>query len=107
MSTFDEREQAFERKYALDEELRFKALARRNKLLGLWVAEKLGLSGTEAEAYAQGVVKADLQEAGNNDVLRKIENDFASAKKEFNKTEIARQLDAFTAQAVAQMKAGK
>ncbi len=75
MTTFDDRENAFERKFALDEELRFRAVARRNKLLGLWAADKLGKSGDEAEAYAKEVVRADFQEAGDRDVFRKIRSD--------------------------------
>ena len=68
MTTFDQRKDAFENKFALDEELRFKATARRNKLLGLWAAEKLGKSGAEADAYAKSVVVADFEEAGDEDV---------------------------------------
>lgn len=75
MTTFDEREKAFERKFAHDEELRFKATARRNRLFGLWAAEKLGLSGTEAADYAKSVVKADFAEPGDADVLRKVRGD--------------------------------
>ena len=72
MTTFDDRKDKFENKFAHDAELRFKAEARRNKLLGLWVAEKLGLAGDEAAAYAKEVVVADLAEAGEEDVIRKI-----------------------------------
>ncbi len=75
MSTFDEREKGFERKFAHDSEVEFKAMARRNKLLGLWAAEKMGLSGAGAEDYAKSVVKADFQEAGDEDVFRKIRAD--------------------------------
>jgi len=76
MNTFEDRQKGFERKFALDEELRFKSTARRNKLLGLWAAEKMGLSGDEAQAYAREVVKADLEEPGEEDVFRKIRRDF-------------------------------
>ena len=76
MTTFDKREEGFERKFALDEEMRFRANARRNKLLGQWAAEKLGLSGTEAEAYVKSVVASDFEEAGDDDVFRKIRKDF-------------------------------
>lgn len=79
MATFDDRKDAFERKFAHDEELQFKAMARRNKLLGLWAAEKLGKSGEEADAYAKSVVLADFQEAGDSDVLRKVSGDLAGA----------------------------
>ena len=75
MSTFDEREQAFEKKFAHDAELSFKAEARRNKLLGLWAAELLGKTGDEAAAYAREVLKADLEESGDEDVYRKISGD--------------------------------
>src|ERR671910_2811405 len=75
MTNFDDRKDSFERKFAHDEELRFKATARRNKLLGLWAANKLGKSGAEAEAYAKSVVMADFQEAGDDDVMRKIQAD--------------------------------
>jgi hypothetical protein len=76
MSGFDDRENAFENKFAHDQELEFKAVARRNKLLGLWAAELMGLTGDEAEAYGKEVVKADFEEAGDEDVFRKIRGDF-------------------------------
>lgn len=82
MSTFDQREKDFERKFAHDEELRFKATARRNKLLGLWAAEKLGKSGADADAYAKEVVAADFEEAGDDDVLRKVAKDLAGKASE-------------------------
>ncbi|WP_372884390.1 DUF1476 domain-containing protein [Shimia sp.] len=72
MTTFDDREHAFEAKFAHDEEMKFKAEARANKLLGLWAAETLGKSGAEAEAYAKTVVIADFEEAGHEDVVRKV-----------------------------------
>ncbi|MDH3740216.1 MAG: DUF1476 domain-containing protein [Hyphomicrobiales bacterium] len=76
MNTFDKREEGFERKFAHDEELEFKANARRNKLLGLWAADLMGISGDEAEAYAKEVVKSDFEEAGDEDVFRKVRSDF-------------------------------
>jgi hypothetical protein len=76
MTTFDEREKAFERKFAHDQDLRFRATARRNKLFGLWAAEKLGLSDAEAGEYAKSVIRADFQEPGDDDVLRKVKGDF-------------------------------
>ncbi|GER08294.1 hypothetical protein GCM10007972_25420 [Iodidimonas muriae] len=76
MTDFNDREQNFERKYAHDEELRFKAAMRRNKLLGLWAAEKLGLSGDEATDYAKSVIEADFEEVGDADVIRKVSADF-------------------------------
>ena len=75
MTTFDKREEGFEKKFAHDEELRFKANARRNKLLGLWAAEKLGISGDAANAYAKEVVMADFEESGDDDVFRKVRKD--------------------------------
>lgn len=76
MTTFDDRERAFESKYAHDAEMKFKAEARRNRLLGLWAADRLGLTGDEAAAYAKAVVIADLKEAGDEDVYRKVKADF-------------------------------
>src|SRR6202167_109028 len=76
MTTFDKREEAFEQRFAHDEELKFKATARRNKLLGLWAAEKLGLTGAEADSYALAVVMSDFEETGEHDVVRKIRKDF-------------------------------
>jgi len=75
MTTFDDRENAFENKYKHDEELRFRVEARRNKLLGLWAAELMGKTGDEAAAYAKEVIAADFQEAGDEDVLRKVAAD--------------------------------
>jgi len=76
MTTFEDREKGFERKFAHDEELKFKATARRNKLLGLWAADKLGITGDEALVYAREIVKADLAEPGEEDVFRKVRGDF-------------------------------
>jgi len=75
MTTFDDREHAFENKFAHDQEMQFKAEARRNKLMGLWVADILEKSGDEAEEYAKSVVKADFEEAGHEDVMRKVMGD--------------------------------
>ena len=75
MTTFDERESAFENKFAHDSELQFKAEARRNKLLGLWAAGLMGKTGADAEAYARDVIRADFQEAGDDDVFRKVRDD--------------------------------
>jgi hypothetical protein len=93
MNTFNEREKAFEKRFAHDEELRFKALAKRNKLLGLWAAEKLGKSGAEAEAYAQEVMKADLHEPGEEDLVRKLAQDFKAAGQNYDDTAVRRQID--------------
>jgi hypothetical protein len=76
MTNFEDREKGYERKFAHDEELKFKATARRNRLLGLWAAEQLGISGDEAQAYAREVIKADLEIPGDDDVFRKIRRDF-------------------------------
>ena len=78
MSTFDNREKAFEDRFARDEELQFRVGARRNKLLGLWAAARLGLSGDAADAYARSVINADFEEAGDEDVYRKVSGDLAA-----------------------------
>ncbi len=75
MTTFDDREHAFEAKFAHDAEMQFKADARRNKLLGLWAAELMGKTSADAEAYAREVVKSDFEEAGHEDVYRKVSGD--------------------------------
>ena len=106
MTTFDKREEAFERKFAHDEELRFKAMARRNKLLGLWVAEKLGKTGADADAYARSVVMSDFEEAGDHDVLRKVQGDLAAAQIEQSEHQIRRTMDELLARAIADVKAG-
>ena len=106
MSSFDKREEGFERKFAHDEELRFKAGARRNKLLGLWAAEKLGKTGAEAEAYAKEVISADFQEAGDDDVLRKVQADFTAGGVDQSEHQIRRTMDDLMAQAIEQIKNG-
>ena len=105
MTTFDKREEGFEKKFALDEEQKFKAEARRNKLLGLWVAEQLGLSGDAATAYAREVVAADF-EAGGNGVVRKVSGDLAARGVAIPERELGVKMDELMAQAVAQVKAG-
>jgi hypothetical protein len=107
MTTFDKREEGFEKQFAVDEELRFKATARRNKLLGLWAADKLGLSGAEAEAYAKEVVLSDLEEVGDHDVFRKIRGDFDAKGVTESDHQIRRTMDQLMAQAVQAIKAGK
>ena len=104
MSDFSDREKGFERMFALDEELRFKAMARRNKLLGLWAAEKLGKSGADAEAYAKEVVVSDIEEAGDHDVLRKVKADFDAAGVSQSEHQIRRTMDELMAQAIEQVK---
>ena len=106
MSTFDEREKGFERKFALDSEMEFKAVARRNKLLGLWAAQKMGLKGDAAESYAKEVVKADFQEAGDDDVLRKVKGDMEAKGLSFSEHQIRREMDELLAEARAQIKSG-
>lgn len=76
MTTFESRERDAERKFEHDQELRFKAMARRNKLLGLWAAERLGIAGEAAQAYAKEVVLADFDRPGDDDVLEKVQKDF-------------------------------
>ena len=105
-TTFDKREEGFEKKFAHDQELLFKANARRNKMLGLWAAEKMGLSGPAAEAYAKEVVVADFEEAGDDDVLRKVRKDFDAKGVALSDQEIRKIMDGLMAQAVAQIKAG-
>jgi hypothetical protein len=106
MTTFDKREEAFEQQFAHDEELRFKATARRNKLIGLWAAEKLGLSGAEADRYALSVVLADL-EAGEHDVKRKIRKDFDAKGVAQSDHQISRTMTELMEKAIADVKAGR
>lgn len=103
MSSFDKRQEDFERKFALDEEQKFKAVARRNKLLGLWAAEKLGKSDDDAAAYAKDVVAADFEESGDNDVLRKVAKDLDGKA---NEAEIRKKMDELLATAAMQIKTG-
>ena len=107
MTTFDDRKDAFERRFAHDEELRFKAMARRNKLLGLWAAEKLGKSGAEAEAYAKTVVMADFEEAGDADVLRKVRGDLEGAGMAQSEAQLRRTMDELMARAIEEVQAGR
>jgi hypothetical protein len=105
MTTFEEREKGFERKFVHDEELRFKATARRNKLVGLWAAEKLGLAGDAAQSYAREVIKADLAEPGDEDVFRKLRTDFDTKGVAESDHQIRRMIDEMMSQAVAQIEA--
>ncbi|MEK7264603.1 MAG: DUF1476 domain-containing protein [Pseudomonadota bacterium] len=104
MTSFDERKDSFEKKFAHDEALRFKAEARRNKLLGQWAAGLMGLKGDEAEAYAKSVVKADFEEAGDDDVFRKVQKDLAEAGAGQSDHQIRRHMDEFMAEAIKQIK---
>mgnify|MGYP001545949001 FL=1 len=106
-TTFDKREEGFEKQFAHDEELRFKATARRNKLLGLWVAEKLGMSGAEANVYAKDVVMADFEEAGEDDVFRKVRKDLDDKKVGVSDQDIKKTMVDLMGQAIEQIKAGK
>jgi hypothetical protein len=106
MTTFDKREEGFEKKFALDEEQKFKAMARRNRLIGMWAAEKLGLSGDEANAYAKEVVMADFEEAGDDDVFRKIRKDFDAKGIAQSDHQIRRTMEEMLTTAAAQVKAG-
>jgi hypothetical protein len=106
MTTFDKREEAFEKKYVIDEELKFKAAARRNRMLGLWVAEKLGKTGADADAYAKEVIVAEFEDAHDDAVVRKVVNDLAAKGVSLSEAEIRTRMDELMAQAVAQVKAG-
>ena len=103
MTTFEERQKGFERKFALDEELKFKATARRNRLLGLWAAGEMGITGDAAQAYAREIVKADLAEPGEEDVFRKIRADFDAKGVTQSDHQIRRQMADLMGQAVSQL----
>ena len=105
MTIFDKREEGFEKKYALDEEQKFKAEARRNKLLGLWVADKLGMSGEQANAYAREVVAADFEEAGAR-VVRKVMGDLTAKGIALTEPQLRAKMDELMATAIMQVKAG-
>ena len=106
MTTFDKREEGFEKKFAMDADQRFKAEARRNRLLGLWAAEKLGISGDAAAAYAKEVVASDFEEAGDADVLRKVLGDLTTKGIAITEPELRVKMDELMAAAVMQVKAG-
>ncbi len=94
MTDFNDRERAEEAKYAHDEEMHFRIHARRNRLLGQWAAERMGLSAVEAEAYAKSVVQADFEEAGDEDVVRKLLGDLISAGIEVSEADVRTAMDA-------------
>ncbi|MGA8900762.1 DUF1476 domain-containing protein [Bradyrhizobium sp.] len=104
MTTFDKREEGFEKKFALDEELKFKAEARRNRLLGAWVAERLGITGDAAVAYAREAVAGAFAEGGDKAVIARIAGDLSA--KGITEEEIRRQMTELLAQAIAQVKNG-
>jgi hypothetical protein len=103
MGTFDEREKGFEAKYAHDADLEFRVAARRNKLLGLWAAEKLGLTDAESEAYARSVVQADFEETGDEDVIRKVIGDLLKGGVETSDIELRDMLSRKAAEAREQI----
>ena len=103
MSQFDDREKAFERKFAHDAEMQFRAEARRNKLLGLWAAEKMGRTGSDAEAYAREVIAADFEEKGDEDVYRKIAGDLEASGAPAPENEIRTKMRELLAEAKVQL----
>jgi hypothetical protein len=107
MTTFDDRENAFEAKFARDENLRFTATARRNRYLGVWAAEKLGLSGPDADAYVKDVIRSDFLEPGDEDVIAKVLTDFKAKGVAIDDKELRRKLLELTGQALAEIEAGK
>ncbi len=105
MTTFDDREKGFERKFALDQDQEFKAGARRNRLLGEWAAELMGLN--DAADYAKAVVKSDFEQPGDEDVLRKVFGDLNSAGVDITEGAVRRKMDELLSVAREQVKAGK
>jgi hypothetical protein len=105
MTTFDDREDKFEKKFAHDATLKFKAEARRNKLIGQWAAGLMGLSGPKADEYVNAVIRADLREKGDEDVFRKLKEDFAAAGVAQSDHQIRRHMDEFLAKAVDEIQA--
>lgn len=107
MTTFNDREKAFEKKFAHDADLKFKAESRRNKLLAEWAAAKLGLAGTEVDDYVRAVRKADLAEKGDDDIIRKLTKDFGDKGVSVTEAEIRKQLGEFLAKAVTDIEGTK
>ncbi len=107
MTTFDDREKGFESKFALDQEQEFKANARRNKLLGLWAAEKMGLSPESAEEYAKAVVRADFEQPGDEDVFRKVAGDLKGSGLSVTEGEVRSKMDELASIARDQIRAGE
>ena len=105
MTTFDEREKAYEKKFALDQDLKFRSEARRNKMLAEWAAAKLGITGDALEAYVKEVRKADLAEKGDDDVFRKVKQDFADKGVAVSDAEIRKAMGEFLAKAVHDVEA--
>ena len=106
MTTFNDREKGFESKFALDQEQEFRAVARRNKLLGYWAAERMGLEGDHREEYAKVVVKSDFEQPGDEDVLRKVFGDLKSAGDSATEGDVRMKMDELLAQAREQVKSG-
>lgn len=107
MTTFDDREKAYENKFAHDQELKFKAEARRNKMLAEWAAAKLGITGAAVEEYIKAVRHADLLEKGDDDLFHKLAKDFADKGVVVAETEIRTKMGEFLAKAVAEIEAGR
>ena len=104
MTSMDDRKNAFENKFAHDEELKFKAMARRNKLLGQWAADKLGKTGADAEAYVREVINSDFEEAGDHDVFRKVRKDFDAAGVQQSDHQIRRTMEELMDRAIEQVR---
>jgi hypothetical protein len=107
MTTFDDRENAFESKFAHDEEMAFRVTARRNKLTGIWAADRMGLTAEETDSYAKGVVQADFEEAGDEDVVRKLLGDLTAAGVDTSDEEVRKALADFTVEARRQLMESK
>lgn len=107
MTTFDEREKSFEKKFAHDQDLKFKAESRRNKMIAEWAAAKLGISGAALEDYVKSVRRADLVEKGDDDVIRKLSKDFSDKGIKVAEAEIRSQMGQFLAKAVADIEGAK
>jgi hypothetical protein len=105
MASFDEREKGFEAKYKVDQELRFKVTARRNKLLGLWAADKMGITGPAADAYAKEVVAADFEKPGDDDVVQKVAGDLKAKGHGADAAEVRKELERLSATAKEQIMA--
>ena len=105
MTTFDKREEGFEKKFAHDEELRFKANARRNRMLGLWAAEKLGIAGDAANAYAKEVVMSDFEEGGEHDVFKKVRRDLDTKGVALSDQDLRHAMVELMEKAIAEIKA--
>ncbi len=103
MTTFDEREKGFEAKYKRDQELQFKVTARRNKLLGLWIAEKFGLSEAEAESYAKDVVISDFEKPGDDDVVEKVMSDIGAKNLDLSEKDVRAEMERLMGVAAEQL----